>query len=215
MGCPLPPAGSRLRAAVDGAGRSAFHCFRWLGRSGDEVVLLHLCFALGLHFSDLQTLDPKTLCSLIWGEKYVAYARKRRSIAPKSRRVLRRALDDALARKEYPPVPLTVIVRTLGVSEYEAYKANPHACRGISARYLTFRQQHTEQQRQNLGEEASRIVFQLRSQGIAPGLGSVASRLSHAGSLRKPEMRKLVRELCQAGGQSDGVTDDPPHEMEA
>jgi hypothetical protein len=38
---------------------------------------------------------------------------------------------------------------------------------------------------------------------------------SHPGSLRKPEMRKLVRELCQAGGQSDGVTDDPLHEMEA
>jgi myo-inositol catabolism protein IolC len=49
----------------------------------------------------------------------------------------------------------------------------------------------------------------------SPGLGSVASQLSHAGSLRKPEMRKLVRELCQAGGQSDGVTDDPYHEMEA
>jgi hypothetical protein len=82
------------------------------------------------------------------------------------------------------------------VSIYEVYKANPHACRRISTRYLTYRQQYTEQQRRNLGEEASRIVFQLRSHGIAPSLGSVASHLSHAGSLRKPEMRKLVRELC-------------------
>jgi hypothetical protein len=181
-------------------------------------VLLHLCFALGLHFPDLQTLDPKSLCSLIWGEKYVVYAaRKRRYISPENRRVLRRALDDALACKEYPPVPLTVIVRTLGVSHYEVYtyKANPHACRGISAGYLTYRQQHQEQQRQNLGAEASRIVFQLRSQGISPGLGSVASHLSHPGSLRKPEMRKLVREICQAGGQNDGVTDDPLLQMEA
>lgn len=48
-----------------------------------------------------------------------------------------------------------------------------------------------------------------------PNLGSVASHLSHAGSLRKPEMHKLVRELCQADGQSDGVTDDPLLEMEA
>jgi hypothetical protein len=59
------------------------------------------------------------------------------------------------------------------------------------------------------------MVFQLRSQGISPGLESVASHLSHPGSLRKPEMRKLVRELCQAGGQSDGVMDDPLHKMEA
>ncbi len=179
------------------------------------AVLLRLCFAHGFHFADLQTLDPKTLRSLIWGEKYVGYPRKRRSISPENRRALQRALDDTLARKEYPPVPLNVIVRTLGVSQYEVYKANPHACRGISARYLTYRQQHTEQQRQNLGEEAGRIVFQLRSQGVSPDLGSVASRLSHAGSLRKPEMRKLVREQCQASEQSDSGTDDPLHEMEA
>jgi hypothetical protein len=101
------------------------------------------------------------------------------------------------------------------VSQYEVYKANPHACRGISAGYLTYRQQHKEQQRQNLGAEASRIVFQLWSQGISPGLESVASHLSHAGSLRKPEMRKLVRELCQADGQSDSVMDDLLLEMEA
>src|SRR5215469_6651970 len=50
---------------------------------------------------------------------------------------------------------------------------------------------------------------------ISPGLGSVVCRLSHAGSLRKPEMRKLVRELCQVGGQSDGVTDDPYDKLEA
>ncbi len=42
-----------------------------------------------------------------------------------------------------------------------------------------------------------------------------ASHLSHPGSLRKPDMCELVRELCQAGGQSDDVTDDPLHEMEA
>jgi hypothetical protein len=115
----------------------------------------------------------------------------------------------------YHADPQVVRLIFIGVSQYEVYKANPHACRGISARYLTYRQQHTEQQRQNLGEEASRIVFQLRSQGLSPGLGRVASHLSHAGSLRKPEMRKLVRELCQAGGQSNGVMDDPHREMEA
>jgi hypothetical protein len=85
------------------------------------------------------------------------------------------------------------------------------ACRLIGAHRTTMRYQ----QRQSLGEEASRIVSQLWSQDISPSLESVASHLSHAGSLRKPEMRKLVRELCQAGGQSDGATDDPLHEMEA
>ena len=81
--------------------------------------------------------------------------------------------------------------------------------------YLTYRQQNTEQQRRNLGVEDSRIVFQLRSQGIFPGLERVASHLDYPGSLRKPDMRKLLRELCQAGRQGDGVTDDPLCEMEA
>jgi len=50
---------------------------------------------------------------------------------------------------------------------------------------------------------------------ISTGLNGVLRHLFHGGLFGGPHPRKLVRELCQAGGQSGGGTDDPHHEMEA
>ncbi len=63
----------------------------------------------------------------------------------------------------------------------------PEECRAVSARYLAYCRQTTDESKQRRSDEVRQVTTALHAQGIYPSFRQVAARLTHRNDLYRVE----------------------------
>jgi len=113
---------------------------------------------------------------------------------------VRRALEAVLAADETPPPAMRQVARRLGYPHSGLHHRFPDLCRNISARYLAYRKDRSQQRKQRLFDEIRQAVTQVGEQGLYPSANRVAQCLSLPGFIRHPEARAVWHETLQQQG---------------
>lgn len=113
---------------------------------------------------------------------------------------IRCALEAVLAGDEMPPPAMRQVAERLGYAHSSLHHYYPDLCRAISARYLTYRQEHSQQRKQQCFAEIREAVAHIHQRGMYPSAYRVAQRLTAPGFIRHPEARAVWRDAIQALG---------------
>jgi len=172
------------------------------GRIPEIAQLLRLCYFLHLSLCEvfcnrLETLRPQLRDDELALKLLPAKQRKKTEI---NRMHIYQVLEETAMSDENPPPSLAEVARRLGFGYSEIghlYISHRDACATITARHLVYRQQQREARMQGYRKEIKRIAFELQSQHVLPTQKHIAPYLDRPGILRDPEVRKLLREVCQ------------------
>ena len=148
----------RLSEVIDRATGGNIAAFAWLvGCAQPEILLwvkqetrphlgmlLRVCFTLNLSLFDLLAPSPKMPHPVTPQPERPLKILRRCLYRSSDRVALQLALDDLLAREEYPQASLAQVARRLGYCTRVLRSCNAVACRAISRRFQAYRHQRAE-----------------------------------------------------------------------
>jgi hypothetical protein len=198
--------GGSISAFARTLGLAIPHTGQWVRNEKVPQIgmLLQLCYSLSLSLSEVLFHDPTTLQPHVRDSTLPQQSWKHRLGAPIDRNHIRQELENVQASDQYPPLPLAEVARQLGYQEKVLYQCHQAACHAIAARYKAYRYQQKEVRMQGYREEIRHIALQLRSQSISLTQKHIAPHLAQPGILRDPQVRELLREVCQELEKSAG-----------